>query len=413
MTPDEVAERWGTPTYVYDLAAVRRQHTALRSNLPSPGEVYFSLKANPHPDIAAEMASLGTHAEVSSSGELGAALRGGFEPARVMMTGPGKVGADVGEAIDLGIRRFSVESARDLALVAGRARAAGVRADVLLRVNADDPVPGMGLTMTGGPSQFGVDASALEPVVTLARTLDAVRLRGVHLYMGTNLGDLATLRRQFIASLTLARALLDRFALEVDEINLGGGFGAPFAREGPAMHLNGLGPTLTDALDDSLPAWRDRAPTVSFESGRFLTASCGTLVCRVLDVKRSKDRCFVVLDGGIHQLGGMSGLRRVPRISPTLVTAGSERRAPVEEYTVVGPLCTPLDTWTVGALLPAPALGDLVTVPNVGAYGLTASLIAFLGHPPAVEVVHDSGTLRSASRLSMQRVPVAASRAPS
>ena len=159
-------------------------------------------------------------------------------------------------------------------------------------------------------------------------------------------------------------------------------------------------------LDERLPGWRRAAPQVAFESGRYLVAASGTLVGRVVDVKESKGEVFVVLDTGINHLGGMAGLRRIPRILPDVAPA--EGDAEPRESVLTGPLCTPLDVFGRGSELPSLEPGELVTIPNVGAYGLTASLVAFLGFDPPVEVCLDGEEVVSASRLALGRAPVGA-----
>jgi diaminopimelate decarboxylase len=408
----EIARQWGTPAYVYDLAEVRRAEAELREALPRPSRLYYSLKANPHPAIVAELARLGCHAEVSSVGEFSTAREAGFAKNQIMLTGPGKADHEVAAAIALGARRFSVESPYDLAQVGAMAAAAGEQVDVLLRVNADTAVPGMGLSMTGVGSAFGVDASWIESAPERFIDSGGARVRGLHFYMGTQIEDVRLLLSQFELSLQLGRQLMLRYGAAITEIDLGGGFGAPFARTGSRPDLTGLRAGLLAALSEHLPDWHCRRPLVSFESGRFLTAAAGTLVCRVLDVKPSKDRVFVVLDAGIHQLGGMSGLRRLPRIAPTLLPMAGPPRGWMDDCSVVGPLCTPVDMWSSGVRLPTLEPGDLVAVPNVGAYGLTASLLAFIGHLPAAEVVHDGGMPVSATRLTLRRQPLTAGFVP-
>ncbi len=191
-------------------------------------------------------------------------------------------------------------------------------------------------------------------------------------------------------------------------LDLGGGFGAPFATAGEPVDLDGLAPRLTTLFDEALPGWRDGGPRIEFESGRYLVGTAGTLAVRVLDVKQSHGRRVAVLDAGINQLGGMSGLRRLPPLRPTL-TRPTGDDTELAETLIAGPLCTPLDTWAPAAPLPPLEPGDLLHVPNVGAYGLSASLVAFLGHPLADEHVIDSeksaGTVLHTSRLTLTRTP--------
>jgi diaminopimelate decarboxylase len=410
MSLSRVAETWGTPSYVYDLADIRKAHEDLRAALPAPSRLYFSVKANPHPDVASEFARLGCLAEIASCGEAQAAVAAGFRSGEILMTGPGKSDADISAALSLGIRRFSADSPTDLDRIAALAAEHHAEARCLLRVNADTPVPGMGLSMTGTQSQFGADASWLTTAPGQFRSRPGAAVTGLHLYMGTNTADMSTLAGQFETSIRLARKLRDALGITLEEVDLGGGFGMPYARAGGRPSYDGLRSMIVPVLDSELPGWRGGQPVISFESGRYLAGGCGNLLCQVLDVKASKGRTFVVLDSGINHLGGMSGLRRIPRIVPDLITLGLTPGAragqEMTDCAVVGPLCTPLDAWSAGVALPALLPGDVVAVPNVGAYGLTASLLAFLGHPAPAEIVMDGPDVVSATRLSLHRTVV-------
>ncbi len=401
------ATLYGTPAYVYDLAEVRRAHRELTALLPERSLLYYSVKANPHPAVCAELARLGCGAEVSSAGEVQTCIAAGFPAGRCLFTGPGKTPAEISLAIQHGIQDFSVESPTDLRRVAAVAATAGVRLRCLLRVNVDTPLPGMGLTMTGVASQFGTDTRQVLDNPGDFVGDDYAQVTGLHLFMGSNAADEDVLVRQFDAALRSVAELesaLDRPLLFID---LGGGFAAPYARPGDRPGYAGLRERLAGLLAGRLPPAR-QPRQVAFESGRYLVGGSGTLVARVLDVKHSKDSTFVVLDSGINHLGGMAGLRRVPpaRVRPL---AGRPHDAPpdgeIPDCYFVGPLCTPLDTWARGITAPRLRSGDLVAVPNVGSYGLTASLLAFLSRPAPVEVVIDGSEIRTADRLTFTRRP--------
>ncbi|MET8944509.1 type III PLP-dependent enzyme [Streptomyces sp. NPDC004542] len=396
--PPGVLSRVPTPAYVYDLAEVRRNHDALRDALPAGAGLYYSLKANAHPSLLAVLRERGALPEVCSTGELEAALGAGWPAADVLYTGPGKRDEEIGHALRLGVRTFSVDSPYAIEQLDRLAGGAGVTARCLLRVNDDQPVPGQGLAMTGVASQFGADTGWVlaEPDRFAGRP--HAEVTGLHLYMGTNLGEVDALVGQFARSLRTAGTLtaaLAEHGVRIRVLDLGGGFGAPFAAEGARLDLSGLRPRLTALLDAELPGRHGGGPRVVFESGRYLVGTAGVLLTAVLDVKRSHGKDVVVLESGINHLGGMSGLRRLPALNPRLVPGDLEGEAgrdrePAVDALVTGPLCTPLDTWARAARLPALRPGDVLAVPNVGAYGLSASLVAFLGHPLPAEAVIDS-----------------------
>jgi diaminopimelate decarboxylase len=158
-------------------------------------------------------------------------------------------------------------------------------------------------------------------------------------------------------------------------------------------------------LDDRLPGWRDGQPCVAVESGRYLAGTCGSLFTTVLDVKSSGATTYVVLDAGVNALGGMSGLGRIlvpdarpAGTAPAAGHPGSDRRV-----SLVGPLCTPLDVLSRSATTGVPEVGDVLEIPNVGAYGLTASLMAFLSKPiPAEVVLEEDGSVVGARRIELR-----------
>ncbi len=150
-------------------------------------------------------------------------------------------------------------------------------------------------------------------------------------------------------------------------------------------------------LDLHLPEWRDGGIELACESGRYLSGSSGSLLAGVVNVKESRGSRFVILDAGINVVGGLSG---IGRLLPAAVGIDESGDLP---GSLVGPLCTPGDSLAKAAKLPELAAGDVITVPNVGAYGVTASLISFLGRPAPTEVVVRGNEIVSVSRLDYRR----------
>ncbi|MFF9105208.1 type III PLP-dependent enzyme [Streptomyces rubrogriseus] len=400
-----------TPAYHYDLASVRSAHARLRTWLPQPSELYYSLKANPHPVVVSALYGLGCRAEVSSPGELDAALEAGVPPRDIFYTGPGKRDEDLGKALAAGVRDFAVDSEHGVAQLGQAAARHGAHVTYLLRVNPGGGSRGAGLRMTGSPSAFGADAEDIAARPQRYMGGEHARIGGLHLYLATNIADEEALADSFSEAIGVARALREALPGPLHTIDLGGGFAAPYARAGDLPAYPQLADRLTSELDANLPGWRQNAPTIAFESGRYLTATCGRLLTRVLDVKKSHGQRVVVLDAGINHLGGMAGLRRVPPLHPDVVRpddtpaadAATGHSAPEGPAMICGPLCTPLDTWARSHPLPAVVPGDLLVVPNTGAYGLHASLALFLGHPAPLEVVTESGVVLRSDRLAFVR----------
>jgi diaminopimelate decarboxylase len=404
----ELVERYGSPLYVYDLEGVTTAWHALGAALPAGARRFYSLKANPHPAVSAHLRALGARAEVSSLGELRTATEAGFRASDTLMTGPAKTGAVIREALESGCRLFSVESADELARLSAAAKAFDAAVTALLRVNVDAAAHSAGLSFGGVPSQFGTDLSALLSVLDEGAPAESgsVRVAGAHFFLATNLVDEDAVVANFARAVDAA-ARLEQAGLPMSVLDLGGGFGAPYGKAGPLPSYEHLRARLQALLATAWPQWPANGPELWFESGRYLVGTAGILAATVVEVKHSKGERFVILDSGINHLGGMAGLRRLPQLDLDLLSppaAGPEEAAAPAASRVVGPLCTTLDSWSQrSSSLAGVQPGDVVVVPNVGAYGLSASLIAFLSHDCPVEVVLSETGEAHASQLVVER----------
>ncbi|MET9696470.1 type III PLP-dependent enzyme [Streptomyces sp. NPDC006529] len=403
-----LVRRYGSPLYVYDLARAERAAADLRAALPGGSHLYYSLKANPHPELVRTLRLAGCRPEICSTGELAAALAAGFDGADCLYGGPGKTAQELGEALAAGVRTFSVESPADLRRVGAAARARGVTARCLLRINGAGAGAGVGLRMTGGASQFGHDIADGLPDVD-EFTVDGTELWGLHFFPLTNAADPRGLLAEAVASLRTAAALEAHWGRPLRMLDLGGGFACPYAAPGQRPLYHALRAPLEAALDEHLPGWRERLE-LAFESGRYLVGDSGRLVCTVTEVKESRGTAYGVLDSGINHLGGLSGVGRLPslRAEPLHLAdpASGTDEPPARRVALVGPLCTPADVISRAAEAVPPRPGALLAVPNVGAYGATASLLGFLSRPAPAEITVRDGRVVSADRLTLTREPL-------
>jgi diaminopimelate decarboxylase len=261
------------------------------------------------------------------------------------------------------------------------------------------------LSMTGVASQFGFDEAELVSTLRKLLTQGTLDQYGLHVYYGTQVTSPESLELTMRQVLAAAERLRESTSLAPGTIDFGGGFPWPYGAENPTPDLDAMRLALASAFADS-----DVTGQRWFESGRFISASAGTLLATVRDVKQSRGRRFVILDAGINHFGGMAGLGRIhlPRLSVTPL--GPATPASDEPATLVGPLCTPLDVIARDQPMPEVVPGDIVQIPNVGAYAATASLTAFLSRPAAGEVAVRGDTEIAAFRLRTghERASVAA-----
>lgn len=397
---EDLAAQFGTPFYLYDADVIDRQIGALARVLPQEtgSQIYFSFKSNPNPVVAGRMREGGCRADLTSPGEIVAATEAGYDLGQALYGGPGKCAAEFRDAIEAGIRQFSIESSHDLRELGEAADDADATVRALIRINPHQ-APRAKLAMSGVASQFGFEEDALReggPGI-LSGAGPRVEIVGVHIYWGTQVGDAEALLSCFELTVRIAEEISERLDFPLEILNLGGGFPWPYSSHGIGPDLEPLREGLADLVAGSGAAAN---ATWWFEAGRYLTAPSGTLVTRVMDRKLSKEeREFLILDTGIHHLGGMSGLGRIPRFSIDLETPAERHGNEEITVDVVGQLCTPLDCIGRRIRIPAVDPGDLVAVPNTGAYGPTASVLGFLSRPAPAEILHRNGSVLAVSRL--------------
>jgi diaminopimelate decarboxylase len=396
MTADKLLSQFGSPLYVYRLEQLDAAVQDLRDALPERSTLYYSAKANPHPELIRRLAARGCKTEISSIGELAATQAAGVPGNDCLYTGPAKTVSEVAAAIAAGVALFSCESLSDIRRVGTAALSAGVEVDCLLRVNGVSG-GGSGLRMTGRPSQFGIGLEEMSARRSELLAVPGTRVVGLHFFPVSNSHDEASLVEEILGSIAVAASI----GAPIRRLDLGGGFPAPFATPGEKSRFKILRDAVEGALDHHFDQWRHGQPEIMFESGRYLVSAAGSLACTVMEIKRSHSDEFVIVDAGVNHLGGMAGLGRLARPAATPEGVAGESTG-----TIAGPLCTPADVLgrnvSVGSLRP----GDVITFPNVGAYGLTASLLGFLSRATPAEVVLDRDRLVSASRVELKRVPL-------
>jgi len=255
-----------------------------------------------------------------------------------------------------------------------------------VRINPDFAVKGSGMRMGGGPQQFGVDVEQAPALMDLLAELD-LGFEGFHLFAGSQNLRADILAEAQIATVSLLLALADKAPSSPTYLNLGGGFGIPYFEKDRPLDLARVGENLRHLADDILLSALPHARVV-VELGRFLVGEAGVYVTRVVDRKVSRGRTYLVVDGGMHhQLAASGNLGQVIRRNYPLAVGNRIAEQASDLVTVVGCLCTPLDVLGDDVTLPRADVGDLVVVFQAGAYGLTASPTAFLGHPAPAEIL--------------------------
>jgi len=377
----ELADRFGFPLYVYDETVIERQWQILRENLPD-FEIFYSLKANPYREIVKYLGRQGLGADTASANEVLLAQQTGFAPERVFYSSPGKTEADIARTIDRAV--IIADSYHELEMMDAWCRKQGRLARVGLRINPKYSIKGdQALEIMGGnASKFGVDEESLPSHRAFLSGLKNVQVTGIHVYIGSQILDYRVIYQNIQKILDLATYCVEEIGFNIGFIDFGGGFGVPYTQDEQPIDWSRLKPSLQQLVAEQPIIKRNRVRLV-VESGRFLVAQAGTYLTRVVDIKESRGKKFLV----VH--GGMNGFFRpiFLDLPHPVYVPGKEERG--EVVSVVGNLCTPIDVLAGDICLPHVTIGDLIGVRNAGAYGFTMSLKDFISHRPPREIYID------------------------
>ncbi len=384
-TVSTLAEQYGTPLYIYDKRIILQKCQDLHDALPDNLKIYYALKANPNHEIIQLMAGLYDGFDVASAGETERVVQAGIAPDRISFAGPGKTVSELRYAIKQQIGGLSLESEQEFEHVGSMCRQLGKTADVFVRVNPDFGLSQSGMKMGGGATQFGVDSERIPELLTAIQDDPLLNFKGIHIFSGSQNLSADELLRMFENILNYAVSLIEVAGISIDTLNMGGGFGIPYFAHEQELDLHAVG----QGLKRLLRRYRAKLKNTSFiiELGRFLVGECGVYLARVLYRKLSRGQVFLITDGGMHHhlaASGNFGQSLVRRPMPLAVA--NRLGGPGEKVHVVGPLCTPLDSFGL-VDLPEAQEGDLVAVLNSGAYGFSASPQLFLSHPAPKEII--------------------------
>jgi diaminopimelate decarboxylase len=378
-----IAESAGTPCFVYSRATLEMHYDRLTEAFAGVDLlVCYSVKSNSNLAVLDVLRRRGSGFDVVSGGELRRVLRAGADPKKVVFAGVGKTAEEMELGLDAGILMFNVESEAELDLLELVAKARRKRADVALRVNPDvDPKTHTYISTGKRESKFGIDLEAASALVRGLPKRRWLRMTGVHAHIGsqiTEIGPHVEAMRKVIGFAADAKAAGN----PVSVLNMGGGFGV-YYRAAEARPAAEFGKAL-------VPLVRKAGLRLLMEPGRFIVGNAGVLVAKVLFVKTSGDRRFVIVDAAMNDLirPALYGAhhRIWPVEAPFPESEAEKRASGTVLCDVVGPICETGDFLARERRLPPVREGDLLCVYTAGAYGMVMSS-NYNTRPRAAEVL--------------------------
>jgi diaminopimelate decarboxylase len=373
-----LAQREGTPLYVYSAAAIRGRLRALQAALAGlDAGVCYAVKANSNGAILRLLAEEGAGADIVSGGELWRSLRAGIPAGRIVFSGVGKSAGEIAQALEAGVSRFNIESRAELELLQAIASARGQVAHAAVRINPDvDALTHAKISTGKSENKFGVSIAEARAWFAQADRWPSVRLDGLHMHIGSQILSLEPVRQALRRMAGFWREL-QAAGHHIASIDVGGGLGVRY-RDGERAIAAA---EYVAEIRKALAGFDGR---LLLEPGRYLVAEAGLLLSRVLLEKEGEGRRFLVLDAAMNDLLRPSLYDAWHDIVPIGDAAGR----PETEYDVVGPVCETGDTFATGRRLPRCEAGDLVAILGTGAYGASMAS-TYNSRPLAAEVLVD------------------------
>lgn len=378
-----LAAEVGTPFYCYSTATLARHYDVLAAAV-APASICFAVKSNSSLAVIRTLAQRGAGADVVSEGELRLALKAGVPAHRIVFSGVGKTERELAFALVSGIRQINVESIPELEALDALARRMGRVAPIAIRVNPDVDAHTHEKISTGGAQhKFGIAAADALAVCRRAHAMAGIDFRGLAVHIGSQLTELDPFRAAFAKLHDMVLALREA-GVPVAHLDLGGGLGVPYTSEQQPPSPEAYAQMVRETVGDL-------GCELTFEPGRMLVGNAGMLVAKVIYVKETAAKTFVVVDAAMNDLVRPAMYGAHHDILPVAPRAGAARAVDV-----VGPICETGDTFDRAVELPPLEAGDLVAFATAGAYG--AAMASTYNGRPLVPEVLVNGELRCVTR---------------
>ena len=363
----KIAESVGTPFYLYSIGTFLDHYTKLKKAFePANPLICFSMKANSNLTVLKALVKNGSGLDIVSGGELFRAKKVGVDPQKIVFASVGKTESEIEEAIRAKILMFNVESIPELDLINTVACRLKTTQKVAIRLNPDvTPDTHHYITTGSKQNKFGLDIETSYKLFMESYRYPFLRFAGVHMHIGSQI----TNAKPFIKAIKRALKFIDsvRFGGNpVEYLNIGGGLGIIYSKEEPQ--------TAQEFADQILPLFKDydlkNSLKLVLEPGRFVSGNSGILVSKVLYVKNTDTKSFVIVDAGMNDLIRPSFYGAYHHITPVIKKTGKIRNIQAD---VVGPICESGDFLAKDRKMGAADVGDLLAVMSCGAYGSVMS----------------------------------------
>jgi diaminopimelate decarboxylase len=387
---EDLAKQYPTPFYLYSRRTLRENFHAIDAAFAGrEHSLCYALKANTNQTILRELAALGAGADVVSGGELIHARRAGIPPEKIVFAGVGKRDEEIVLALREKILGLNVESAGELEVIDQLAAQERCIAPVSLRINPNIDIQGHPYISTGrSADKFGIELERVEGILERLSRWRHLRLVGMHAHVGSSIKALWPFEQSAGTLATLARWTQQNGA-PLEYLDVGGGLGVRYEEALPLLSDTSPMPDLAlDPREVAAAIFKglgDVQTPLIFEPGRALVAAAGALITRVLFVKETRGKKFIIVDAAMNDLLRPSLYNAHHQIAPAYL-----KGAPLEAVDVVGPVCESGDFFARDRMLTPVQRGEVIAIMTAGAYGFSLSS-NYNSRPRLMEILVDAG----------------------
>ena len=360
----DLAAKFGTPLYVYSYHTLIAHYLKLKEAFHKISPlICYSVKANSNLAILKALVERGAGLDIVSGGELFRARKAGCPPEKIVYASVGKTAGEIEEAIKLGILLFNVESLPELENINRIAKKLNKLTRVALRINPDvEPKTHKFITTGKITNKFGIDFKSARQILLAAGGFSHIRILGLHIHIGSQI----TTPEPFVAAITKITKFIRELKennIDLEYLNIGGGLGIVYDKETPQ--------TARKFAAKVLPLLERTKLKIILEPGRFIVGNAGILVARVLYIKSTPRKKFVIVDAGMNDLIRPALYDAHHQILPLRISAAKPQAT--NKVDVVGPICESGDFFAKERIIPAVKEGDYIAVMSAGAYGFSMS----------------------------------------
>ena len=378
---EKIAREVGTPFYLYGLHTLRRHYQVFDKAFEEiPRIICYSTKANSNIAILKTFINEGSGLDIVSGGELYRALEAGADPKKIVYAGVGKTEEEIRYALESDILLFNVESSQELVAINDVASKLNKKALVALRINPDiDPKTHPYISTGLKQSKFGIDMDQALVDCEKAKNLKHVEIAGIHIHIGSQIVETTP----FVDAVVRIEGFVKKLrgmGFDIRYLDVGGGLGIAYEEESP--------PEPSEFAKAVIPVLKRMNCTVLFEPGRVIVGNAGVLVAKVLYIKTTKEKNFVIVDAAMNDLMRPTLYGSYQNIIPAEKLDFGNSKIVAD---VVGPICESGDFLAKERVLPNLKQGDLLAVMSAGAYGFSMSS-NYNSRPRVAEVMVDGSS---------------------